>query len=254
MGGMTGLVELEKAFRDLCAQEGRRGVIATTSLSEVRLLPEQEGYLQAKVVGLKLPREEITAVSLGLAYRRDEIDAIPQGWPTDRPPDSRWDDYVHAYHAVNLALNRIVWVMAQDFQGVPERATMDGLAGKVEHVTQYFPYCISHRSVAEAARLGWRGKHGLIVTPEFGSAFRLASLFLPGRVESPRRELRDCGECEACLDACPLLKRGASLPDLNSYREACRRRIKALALEADVCGICVRRCWEVVAEPGWDSL
>jgi len=244
--------ELERAFHALCAEEGRDGVLAAAPLSEVRLLPEQQEYLRGKLEMLRLPSDEITAVSLGIAYQREEIEAIPRGWHTNKPPDSRWDDYVHAYHRVNQILNRISCVLAESFNGVAERATMDGLIGQVAHVAQYFPYCISHRSVAEAAGLGWRGKHGLIVTPEYGPGLRLASIFLPGRLGSPRSELRGCGECEACLDVCPLLRKAVGQSDLNGYREACRRRIKALALDADVCGICVRRCWEAVTASGVD--
>ena len=96
--------------------------------------------------------------------------------------------------------------------------------------------------------MGWRGRHQLIVTPEFGPALRLATVFVPARIEAPRRELRDCGECTACVDLCPVLGKGLVKSDLNEYREMCRRRIKGLALEADVCGQCIRRCWEVVTQ------
>ena len=42
----------------------------------------------------------------------------------------------------------------------------------------------------------------------------------------------------ACLEVCPILR-----PE-EGYRERCRRRIDALGLEDEVCGICVRVCWE----------
>ena len=247
------LRDLEKEFQRLCDEEGRRGVLAAVPLSEIKLLPEQEEYLRYKLERAKLPREEISALSIGVAYHREEIEAIPLGWHASKPSNSRWDNYVRAYHQVNQILNRIASYLADSFGGVAERATMDGLAGQVSHVTQYFPHCVSHRAIAEAAGLGWRGKHGLIVTPEFGPAFRLASLFFFGRLESQMRELAGCGECVACLEVCPILRKGAREMDLNSYREACRRRIKALALDADVCGICVRQCWEAVANSGVGS-
>ena len=116
----------------------------------------------------------------------------------------------------------------------------------MKHVREYFPLCVSHRAVAEAAGLGWRGLHGLIVTPEFGPALRLASVFLPARIEAPPRRLGDCGSCRACLDVCPILRKGTKMADPGAYREMCRRRIDLLALSADVCGICVRACWEAI--------
>lgn len=248
VGGSEGSVssQVKAQFQALCAEEERLGVLAVVPLPQVRLLPEQAGYLRGKLARLKLPVEEITAVSLGMAYRREEIEAIPAGWVAHKLPGSRWDEYVHAYQQLNQSLNRVSRRLAESFGGVAEGATLDGLVGQLTHVTQYFPQCVSHRSVAEAAGLGWRGKHGLIVTPEFGPALRLASLFLPGRLEAPRRRVPGCGECQACLELCPVLGRNAGQADLNRYREGCRRRIKALALDADVCGLCVRRCWERV--------
>jgi len=139
---------------------------------------------------------------------------------------------------VNDALNRVAVLLVERFGGVAEQATVTGWVGKVKHVTEYFPHCVSHRAFAEAAGLGWRGRHGLIVTPEAGPALRLATLFIPGSVTPEPRELTGCGDCRACLDVCPILRKG------SDYREACRHRINGLHLRAEVCGICVRVCWE----------
>jgi epoxyqueuosine reductase QueG len=150
--------------------------------------------------------------------------------------------------ALNSALNHVANMLAERFDGVAEEATLSGLVDEVAHVSQYFPLCVSHRAVAEAADLGWRGRHGLIVTPEYGPALRLATVFIVGRVDSPQRQLAGCGTCQACLDVCPVLRVGTRKADPNFYREMCRRRIVSLGLDAEVCGICVRRCWEVICQ------
>ena len=49
--------------------------------------------------------------------------------------------------------------------------------------------------------------------------------------------LERCTSCGACLEVCPILR------PAEGYRERCRRRLKALGLEDEVCGICVRVCW-----------
>lgn len=240
---------IEKAFLTLCAAEGRPGVAAATAAADLLLLPEQRSFLERSLAARGLGADGATAVALAVAYHPDEVEAIPAGWTGRNPAGGRWNDYARAYHELNRCLNRIARALADRFGGVALGATIDGIAGTVSHVRDYFPRCLSHRAVAEAAGLGWRGRHGLIVTPEFGPACRLATLLLPGRLESPRRSLPDCGECSACVELCPVLRKGAALPDQDVYREDCRRRIKALALEADVCGLCVRRCWEAVRPP-----
>ena len=239
--------EIQRSFQTLCAEEKRPGLLATVPLAEIRLLPEQAEYLRRKLAILNLPEGEITAISLGMAYHRDEIEAIPGEWMARIPPGSRWDDYAHAYAQLNESLDRVSRALSEEYGGVVETATLEGIVGRVTHVSQYFPLCVSHRAVAEAAGLGWRGRHGLVVTPECGPALRLATVLMPGRIESPRRQFPGCGTCRACLEVCPILDKGIGQPGPNAYREMCRRRIISLGLDDEVCGICVRRCWEVVA-------
>jgi epoxyqueuosine reductase QueG len=207
---------------------------------------------------------------LGLFYHESEVLAIPATWQSKSAGSERWNDYARAYQELNRTLDYVSSELAAEFDGVTEKATIEGWAGKVQHVGDYFAHCVSHRAFAEAAGLGWRGRHGLIVTPEAGPALRFATVFVPYqprtgrgmeyRVRSQHRELVGCGDCRACLDVCPILREthpanpaknlgrssGNAGRSTSDYREACRRRIHALGLAADVCGICVRVCWEQV--------
>ena len=232
--------EIEGEFRRLCEQAGRRGVIGFTSVEGVRLLPEQAAYLQRKLDGLGA-WSDITAVSIGLLYHEAEILAIPDGWVDKPPEDGRWNQYARAYTELNRLLNDIASQLAQRFGGVAEGPTLEGWVDQVKHVNDYFPHCVSHRAFAEAAGVGWRGKSGLVITPEAGPALRFATVFVPQRLSPDSRDLPGCGDCHACLEVCPILR-----PE-EGYRERCRRRLGALGLEDEVCGICVRVCWEHAA-------
>jgi len=239
--------EIEKEFRRLCEQVGRRGVIGFSSVEGVRLLPEQSAYLRRKLDGLgpwlvlsSVEVSDITAVSIGLLYHEAEMLAIPDGWVSKPPEDGRWNQYAQAYTELNRLLNGIAGQLVERFGGVAETATVEGWVEQVQHVNDYWPHCASHRAFAEAAGVGWRGRNGLIITPEAGPALRFATVFVPQRLSPSTRDLPGCGDCRACLEVCPILH-----PE-EGYRERCRRRLGALGLEDEVCGICVRVCWEAV--------
>jgi epoxyqueuosine reductase QueG len=61
-----------------------------------------------------------------------------------------------------------------------------------------------HKTAAASAGLGWIGKTALFVSPQFGPAVRLATVFtdLDLPVGDAIAEGR-CGDCRACVDACP---------------------------------------------------
>lgn len=235
--------QIENEFRLLCEQAGRKGIIGFCPVEGAKLLQVQREYLARKLNKLG-PWSEITAVSIGLLYHEREILAIPAGWVGRPPEDGSWNRYARAYTELNRLLNETSSRLAEKFGGVAEQATIEGFVGQVSHVSEYFPVTVSHRTFAESAKVGWRGRHGLIVTPEAGPALRFATVFVPQALGRDERDVPGCGECQACLQVCSILRQGE-----KNYRERCRLRIKALSLEDEVCGICVRVCWEAIRTP-----
>ena len=62
---------------------------------------------------------------------------------------------------------------------------------------------VMEKPLAEAAGLGWQGKHTVLVSKQFGSWLFLGAIFTSAElpVDAPHEE--SCGSCTRCLDICP---------------------------------------------------
>jgi len=64
---------------------------------------------------------------------------------------------------------------------------------------------ISHKRLAQLAGFGNYGKNALIINPEFGPWIRLAAVLTNAEMKADKPFERDlCGNCEACVKACPV--------------------------------------------------
>lgn len=62
---------------------------------------------------------------------------------------------------------------------------------------------IFERPLADAAGLGWTGKHTLLLNKNSGSFFVLGELFLSLVLPDDSHVSSHCGSCSACIDICP---------------------------------------------------
>jgi hypothetical protein len=237
-------VSLRRWVSKALLKRGLNGACGVTGFSEVYgdLMPVQRKELE-KICGERinafLDRGSIISIAAFLTEEAvKSINIIRNG----RVDYEKWNFYADEYNRVNNVLNDVCAQLTSVLDGIPLKATSE-LGGGVRLVEEYYPYAkISHRVVAEHAGLGTRGKSELVVTPQNGSAVRFNSFITPVELDKEGNAPGDlCGDCRACLDSCQVLLKKERL---QNYRQQCMQKIRALNLRHEVCGICVRACYE----------
>ena len=151
-----------------------------------------------------------TVVSLALNYAPTTDPRAAQGEP-ERGAISVYaqgSDYHDVMKTRLKALGRFIW---------------DNYRHSIKVFVDTAP--LMEKPSAQAAGHGWQGKHTNLVSRQFGSWLFLGELLLSAELPVDAGETDHCGQCRACLDACPT----AAFP--APYKLDARRCISYLTIE-----------------------
>jgi epoxyqueuosine reductase QueG len=150
--------------------------------------------------------------------------------------------YEHHYRQVNFALDRLALDLATLIQQLGTQALPVAASQLVDWQNQRGH--LSHKRVAAAAGLGWLGRNNLLVTPQHGAQVRLVTVLTDLDLTPDRPIENGCGECRACVSACPAHAIGESAAEfkhLDCYAMLKEFQSKRYVSQC-VCGLCVRAC------------
>lgn len=192
-----------------------------------------------EAVRLALPR----AVVVGMALDSAVIDGIRQG-PTKA--------YFDLYTQTNAALDRLGEMarskLAESGFNAEFRPSTIRDPKTFDRATLSVGF--SHKMAATRAGLGWIGKCALLVTPEYGSAIRFATILTDAELPTglPISQSR-CGHCCCCVEACPAHAPSGKNWNAGLHREdffdafACFNSIVNSGRNlGTVCGMCIPVC------------
>jgi epoxyqueuosine reductase len=100
-------------------------------------------------------------------------------------------------YARNRDYHEIIKGRLKDLAGLLSRRT----GAEVKVFVDTAP--VMEKPLAEAAGIGWQGKHTVLVSRGFGSWLFLGAIFTSAELPPSQPHAESCGSCTKCLDICP---------------------------------------------------
>jgi epoxyqueuosine reductase len=233
---MASMAGIRRSLRSVDENPDRPGTrIPEASLAELEAYARSAGVddigytrLPGTLVFQRKAVLHENAIMLTMEMAKDRIDTSPS--------EASFIEVHGTYHHLGRAANRIAaWLRKRGYSAQAGHPLM-GLA-------LYPP-------LAQQAGLGWRGLHGLLITPGFGPRVRLAAVFtsienLPFCEENPHGWIEAyCNLCKLCARECPpqaILDQ--PIAQANG-RVTCTANERCFPYFADNygCSICIRVC------------
>jgi epoxyqueuosine reductase len=148
--------------------------------------------------------------------------------------------YKHHYKTVNWILDQT----ACHFVAYLERHHVNALAIPASQTIdqEHRKGHISHVILGSRAGLGYIGRSGLLIHPEHGAHVRYVSVLTDLEFEPDVPLELSCGECRACIEACPAHAITETGVDIRKCYEKLCTFAGMRGIGQHRCGVCVKVC------------
>ncbi len=174
-----------------------------------------------------------TAISIGVSISPAVLNSLTKG------PNMLYKTH---YRQINHILNDITFLISSKINDTGFKS----LPIPASQILSWKPMRahLSHRVIAYKAGLGWRGKNNLLVSKEYGSQIRLATVLTDLELPVDKPMDLECGDCVACIKACPV---GAIAENPEEFDlKKCFTKVSEFArpenIGSYICGLCLKPC------------
>ncbi|MCX7995525.1 MAG: hypothetical protein N3A65_07135 [candidate division WOR-3 bacterium] len=148
--------------------------------------------------------------------------------------------YKQHYKTVNWLLDQAGYHLVQFIEEKGFKAIAIPASQTVDWETQKGH--ISHKILAVECGLGYIGRSGLVVHPEYGARVRYISVLTDLEFEPDKKITGDCGSCKKCIISCPAQAIDEKGVDLQKCLAKLKEFSRMPGIGQYICGVCVKVC------------
>lgn len=184
-------------------------------------------------------------ISLGITLMHSIVNRLP-----NRDEYSARLNYkLHAYEIINRRLDMVASLLSSIIQQKGYKVLPIPAAERIDN--ERICASFSHKLGASLSGLGWIGKSCLLITPENGPRVRWISILTDAPLVVTGEPInQECGECNQCVDICPVNAFSGRNFEVDEPREIrydakrCEDYYNEMKSRGEVaiCGLCLYVC------------
>lgn len=166
------------------AQENHIDIIRTVDITSLSL-EENRGYSCAILLVKVLPKEYIYRLN----HEKETDYSVFANY------EKRTDE---------LADKLVTIIQENGYRAISQSENGIDIRGEYDEKTK--SSVLPHKKIATMSGLGWIGKNNLLVTEKYGAALSMCSVLTDLPLDTVKTEMFSgrCGECNLCVNACPV--------------------------------------------------